>query len=282
MANSKRNPKHHRPYQTQEIALGQMIVNPRAQRELNSHRVAKLYAEFETDYFGEPVLSWRGGKYYILDGQHRVEAMKLWLGKGWEVCKIPCRIYQGLTEVDEADMFDRLNDVLTVSAFDKFKARVNAGREVETAVAKVVKDCQLVISRDKVPGAVGAVSTLVAVYKALRIIRDAFGDAGFESRLIDGIGHLCQRYGSAIEENLVIATLRTMRGGSKGLLGKADQIHRSTGNARAVCVAAAAVEVLNANRRGTKLPSWWKSEAAAESRPARGTSAAADARHAAH
>jgi Family of unknown function (DUF6551) len=291
MPNNKRSPTHHRPYQVQEIALGKLVINPRAQRVLMSHRVHALLANFDLDFFGEIVVSWRDGKYFILDGQHRVEAMKRWLGDGWEIQKIPCRVYQGLREADEADMFDRLNDCLTVSAFDKFKARVNAGREIESQVAKVVKSERLLISREKIPGAVGAVTTLVAVFKrgdgevlaqTLRIIRDAFGDAGFEARLIDGLGHFCQRYGAVIEENLVIAKLRVMRGGSKGLLGKAEQLHRATGNARAICVAAAAVDVLNAERGGTKLPSWWKAEAAAESRPVRNAPSAAQSRAAAH
>lgn len=248
-----------------------MTTSPRAQRELKKHRVDELVANFDLDVFGQPEVSWRDGKYFIIDGQHRIAALKVWLDKGWEIQKIECRVYQGLTEAEEADMFDRLNDVLIVSSFDKFKSRVTAGRETECAISAIIKTEGLVISRDKIPGAVHAVGTLVRVYnrssgevlaRSLRIIRDAYGDAGFEAGVIDGIGHLCQRYNGALDEQLAVQKLSETRGGVNGLLGKATILHKQTGNSRSQCVAAAAVDIINANRTpGTKrLPSWWKAQ----------------------
>jgi hypothetical protein len=266
---TKRSTAHHRPYRIQEVPVGKMCTSRRAQRDLNPHRVDELVADFDLDQFGQPVVSWRDGHYYIIDGQHRVDALKRWLGKGWEIQKIECRVYQGLNEAEEADMFDRLNNVLIVSSYDKFKIRVTAGREAELAIAKVVKEENLVISRDEIPGAVSAVGTLVRVFnrsdaevlaRALRIIRDAFGDTGFKAPVIDGIGHLCQRYNGALEEKYAIEKLSVTRGGVNGLLGKAAVLHQQTGNSRSQCIAAAAVDIINAHRTtGTKrLPSWWK------------------------
>jgi hypothetical protein len=273
---SKRSTSHHRPYRLQEIALGTMVTSPKTQRELKQHRVDELLANFDLDMFGHPAVSWRSGKHFIIDGQHRIEALKLWLGKGWEIQKIECRVYQGLSESEEADMFDRLNNVLIVSSFDKFRIRVTAGREAETAIDQIVKEEKLVISRDKIPGAIGAVGTLVRVYsrsdgevlaRSLRIIRDAFGDAGFESQVIDGIGHLCQRYNGALEEQVVVEKLAETRGGVKGLLGKATILHKQTGNSQSQCVAAAAVDIINSHKGGKKLPSWWKTSAHAANDP---------------
>jgi hypothetical protein len=271
MSNPKRSTTHHRAYRTQEVPVGKMITSRRVQRDLKLHRVDYLVANFDLDDFGQPVVSWRDGHYYIIDGQHRIEALKLWLGKGWEIQKIECRVYQGLTEAEEADMFDRLNDVLIVSSFDKFKVRVTAGREAESIIDKVVRSENLVISRDEIPGGVSCVGTLVRVFtrsdsnvlaRSLRIIRDAFGDPGFKSQVIDGIGHLCQRYNGALDEKVAIEKLAETRGGVNGLLGKATVLHKQTGNSRAQCVAAAAVEIINAHRvTGTKrLPSWWKAQ----------------------
>jgi hypothetical protein len=262
----RRSTTHHRPYQTQDVALGKMVVNPRAQRELKKHRVDYLVANFDLDDFGLPVVNWRDGSYYVIDGQHRVEALKEFLGTGWEIQKIPCRVYQGLSEQEEADMFDRLNDVLTVSAFDKFRNRVTAQRETETAIDSIIRAEKLTISRDKAPGAIGAVGTLVRVFKrsdgatlarSLRIIRDSFGDVGLESQIIDGIGHLCHRYNGTLDEKATIARLSSMRGGAAGLMGKATVLHKQTGNSLAQCIAAAAVDVINAQRGSKKLPSWW-------------------------
>lgn len=271
MSKRERSTSHHRPYRVQEVPLGKMATSRRCQRDLNQNRVDYLYANFELDDFGHPVVSWRDGFYFIIDGQHRVEALKLWLGKGWEIQKIECRVYQGLTEAEEADMFDRLNDVLQVAAFDKFKVRVAAGRPNEVAIDRIVKQEGLVISRDQIPGSVHAVGTLSRIFaradgdvlaRSLRIIRDAFGDTGFQATIIDGIGHLCQRYNGVLDEKAAIQKLSDTRGGVNGLLGKAVILRKQTGNSQAQCVAAAAVDIINSNRvTGTKrLPSWWKAQ----------------------
>ena len=49
-------------------------------------------------------------------------------------------------------------------------------------------------------------------------------------------------------------------GGVHGLLGKAENLRRATGNQKGHCVAAAAVEIVNAGRGGKKLPSWWRED----------------------
>lgn len=255
------------PGTIKRVPLGKMHSSPRTQREIKWHRVDHLVASMDLDQIGLPVLSERGGEFYIIDGQHRVEALKKWLGDGWEKQQIECRVYTGLSEAQEAEKFDRLNDVLAVSAFDKFRVRVVAGRTVETSIQSLVESEGLCISKEGVPGAIRAVGTLRRIYnrsdgatlsKALRIIRDAYGDAGFEARVIDGIGHLCQRYNGVLEEKAAIDRLSKAHGGVKGLLGKAEVLHKQTGNAKAHCVAAAAVDIINSRRGGKKLPSWWK------------------------
>lgn len=250
------------------IRLASIQVPPWAQRKLRPHRVDELVSQFALDDFGTPVVSERRGIFYVVDGQHRIEAIKRWLGDGWEDQRIECRVLRGLSERDEADTFDRLNDTLNVDAFDKFRIRVNAGREVETRIQHVVEREQLKISRDQVPGRIMAVGTLRRVFvrsneatlgKALRIIRDGYGDAGFESMVIDGIGHLVQRYNGLVDEKVAAKQLGGIHGGVKGLLNRASVIHERMGGPKAHSVAAAAVDAINAHQgRGKKLPSWWK------------------------
>lgn len=252
-----------------QVPLGKMKVSQLAQRELKEYRVNQLLAEFDLEQFGLPTVNYREGHYYIIDGQHRIEAMKRFLGEGFEIQHIDCRVYTGLTEVEEANMFDRLNDYLVVSTFDKFKVRVTAGRPIENSVKRVVESLGLSVSRHKASGSVGSVGTLVRIHqrsdpktleRTLRIVRDAFGDAGMESRVIDGIGYLCQRYNGALDDDRAIESLRGMRGGVGGLLSRAEVLRKQTGSGTPYCVAAAAVDTINAKRGGKKLPSWWKAE----------------------
>jgi ParB-like nuclease domain len=58
------------------VPLTQMRVNPLAQRDLNQARVSKLAAVFEPEKMDAPTVSHRGGWYYLIDGQHRIAALK--------------------------------------------------------------------------------------------------------------------------------------------------------------------------------------------------------------
>jgi hypothetical protein len=246
------------------VPLDRMRVNPLAQRGLNQARVNQLAASFDIEQMGAPVASHRGDWFYLVDGQHRVAALKLWLGR-WEDQQIQCWTYEGLSEAQEAELFLKQNDTLTVGAFSKFKVSVQAGRDTEADVDRIVRALGLRIARGS--GGISAVATLRRVYarggpavlsRALRIIRDAYGEAGLDGPVIDGISLLCQRYDGDLSEQRAIQRLSAAHGGVSGLVSRAGQLRQSTGSAPAQCVAAAAVEVINRGTGGRKLPGWWR------------------------
>lgn len=256
-----------REAKTQWVTLGLMRVSPVGQRRFRQAWADEILTNFALEELRKPTVSKRGGHYYIIDGQHRIAALKKWLGEGWESQQVECEVYDGLTEQEEADKFDLLNNVKVVNAFDRFRVRIAAGRPVETHINEIVKNERLVISAEKVPGRIMAVGALRNIYtragaetlaRSLRIIRDAYGDAGLEAAVIDGIGHLCQRYNGQLEEETAVSRLSTAHGGVSGLLAKAETLRKQTGQPKAHCVAAAAVDTINAKRGGKKLPSWWK------------------------
>lgn len=252
----------------QWVPIGLMRVSPLAQRELNRARVDKIASQFDPEQVGIPTVNKRGGSYFIIDGQHRVEAMR---EIGWGDQQIQCQVYDGLTEAEEAEKFLKLNDVLAVSAFARFKVGVQAGRERECDIDRIVRSQECVVTNDEIEGAIGAVGTLIRVYdqggpkvlaRTLRIVRDAYGTPGLISAVIDGIGLVCGRYNGDLEDQLAVAKLKNIHGGVTGLLGKAEQLRRQTGLTRSHSVAAAAVEIINSGRGGKKLPSWFREDAA--------------------
>lgn len=248
------------------IPLGKTKISTMGQRDFNPAWADFLAQNMDIEDLGNPELNERDEAFYVMDGQHRIAALKIWLGEGWEGQKIQCWVTVGLTEKQEAETFLRLNNTLHMNSFQKFKVAIRAGRLVELEIQRVVLSTGLCISKSKVMGAVKCVSALVNLYKksgpvnlgkTLRIIRDAYGDPGLGSHTIQGIGLLCHRYDGVLEEPRTISALGNAHGGVNGLLGMAEQIRQKTGNQKAHCVAAAAVEIIN-RKRGKKLPSWWK------------------------
>lgn len=234
-----------------------------AQREFRQARGDELVADFNLDAFGTISLSLRDGVYWIIDGQHRIYACR---EIGWGDQKLQCWVFEGLTEAEEAELFLSLNHQLNVTAMTKFNVSVTAKREAETEVHRVVEGLGLHVSSSSNDGNIGAVGTLLKVYhrsgstgleRTLRIIRDAYGSAGFESSVIDGLGMVVQRYGSEVDDTRLVERLSSAIGGVSGLVNKAEVLRRQTGSRKSYAVAAAAVELYNRGRGGRKIPDWF-------------------------
>lgn len=264
MADPTEGSRVQRDARLQWVPISKMRVSPVAQREINPGRVAKLAANFDLEQMGNPTVNERDGWFWIIDGQHRIEALKEIEFGAYDV---QCWTYVGLTEEEEAEKFLKLNDTLAVDVFYKFRAGVHAGRETECEINRVVLANGCVVSRDEIPGAIRAVGTLRRVHDragsvvlgtVLRVAHGAYGDSGLGASVIDGIGHLCSRYNGTLDEQTAVERLSKVAGGVNGLLGRAEDLRRRTGNTKGHCVAAAAVEIINRGK-GKKLPNWWKS-----------------------
>lgn len=254
------------------VPIGLMRYPTMAQRDrINQGRVNGIAANMDLERIGAPTVNKRGGLFYVLDGMHRTEGYKSWIGEGWEDQQLQCWTYDGLSEEEEAETFLKLNDTLTVTAFDKFRIGLNANRPDEVAIAAIVAKCGLTISQSRAEGTIGAVSALRRVYhreghtvleRSLGIIRDAYGTPGLESAVIDGMGLLCGRYNGELDTSAAVSRLASVTGGLAGLMNRAYMAKNQTGAPLNACVASAAVDLINRGRGGKKLPAWWKAEAA--------------------
>lgn len=251
------------------VPVAMMIVHPDAQRPYQAAHAEHLAANFDVEKLGYPVLNEVDGVYYIVDGQHRVEAVKL---IGWGDQQLHCQVFKDLTVEQMADLFLGKNDYRVVASLSRFRNAVTAGYERECDIDRIVRHHNCAVTYDKIDGAIGAVGTLIRIYdrsgpgilsRTIRIIRDAYGSSGFDSAVLDGIGLLCARYNvKDLEDQLIIAKLGNVHGGVKGLIGRAYLIREQMKVPLNQAVAAAAVEVINQGRGGKKLPSWFREDAA--------------------
>jgi hypothetical protein len=258
------------------VRLGDVMVNPLVQREFVPSKADHIAAEFDPESFGLPVVNMRGGKAWLIDGQHRAAALKIWLGEGWQDQHFEAEVYHDLTEAEEADAFLKRNDAMAVNAYNKFRIAVIAGREDEQTVAGIVLREGLTISRDKdQDGRIVAVGTLLRVYRraggsvlgrTLSIIRDAYGSSGLEASVIAGMSMVVHRYDNLDDEQMA-KRLGSAHGGVAGMLGKAERARKETGNPKHFCVAGAIVDTFNSmsaaskGGNGIKLMSWWRATA---------------------
>lgn len=236
-----------------------------SQRELRPAWAKEIAANLQIEKLGYPVLNHHGGWYWIIDGQHRIEAVKVFLGE-WEGQKLDCRVYKALAEHEEAELFLDLNKVKAVRLLDKYRTAITAGRHDEINVDAIVRKHGLRVSDDASDGSIGCVGTLLKVYRRgadcldrdLRITHESFGDSGLEADILEGIGMLVSRYNGQLDDDKAIRSLAGMRGGVNALRNRAARLRHETGSQKSHCVAAAAVEVINRGKGGKKLPTWWK------------------------
>lgn len=261
------------------VRLGDVQVNPVVQREFVPSKADAIAAEFDPEHFGTPVVNMRDGRAWMIDGQHRAAALKIWLGEGWQDQYFEAEIYDDLTEAQEADTFLARNNSMAVNAYNKFRIAVVAGHEDEQTVSGIVLREGLTISRDRnAEGRVMAVGTLLRIYRraggevlrrTLAIVRDAYGSAGLEAAVLAGVSMVVHRYDRLNDDELV-HRLQNAFGGVGGVLAKAERARKETGNPKHSCVAAAIVDTYNSMASdakggdGTKLLSWWKALAADE------------------
>lgn len=262
-----------RQAQIRTVKLGDIRVSPTGQRELNTTRVKKILDNLDMERLGTLTVSSRDGFYWLIDGQHRFNALKEYWGEGFEEWEIEAWCYFDLTEEQEAEKFLQHNEVLTVDAYARFKVGVAAGRPVENDIDRIVRSLDLKVARSQDHGAISAVSALVKTYtrygpiglvQTLWTIRESFGDRGFEAVVIDGVGLFRARYEGRIDPDRLVKKLSQTLGGVKGVLNRANLIREKTGQTVPQCVAAAITDIYNAGLRGTaSLGSWWKDARAA-------------------
>lgn len=140
----------------EELVLDQIVISS-YQRPINQRRVEKIAAAFNPAKLGVLVVNHReDGTYAILDGQHRLAAMR---AKGITVGTAV--VLEGMTLEDEADHFRRQGEnVAKLSSIDLFNAGLVAGDEVHRNIDQILTSHGFRAHRTSGPKQIMAIATL--------------------------------------------------------------------------------------------------------------------------
>ena len=111
-------------YRVMDLNTAQLEIPREAyQRALNPVRVQRIVKEFDERIANEPKVSYRGGHYYVFDGQHTIAARKL--RNNNKDLKIRCKVFFGMTAGEEALLFAQQTGA---------SARLSAGMRIRALV----------------------------------------------------------------------------------------------------------------------------------------------------
>jgi hypothetical protein len=253
-----------------------IIKDPDVQRELRKPWAREIAANFDPDRIRVIVVSLRAdGHYYVVDGQHRLEALKL-MEYGAQL--VDCAVFDRskMSEQDakreDARLFLELNRVLKQQPLEAFLKAVVAEDPTANAINRVVRQCDLFIANTGAQGSVACVGALQKVYAGsgtgrntpdvllatLETIVRAWGRAptNFNQGIIRGMAMVYMKYGKAIDRALFVKRLQLVQGGAVGVVHNARTLADIRHTDVSKCMASVLIDAYNKGRK-QKLDGWW-------------------------
>lgn len=184
-----------------------------AQRGLNRRRVERIKDNFDPYAIGRIQVAQVNGTFHIVDGQHRVEAVReLWGEKEM----VPCDVIPAHSPAEAAELFLKVNDERKpVQAIDRFRIAVVAGRPDEVEVNALLESLGYEVGFDSTDGTFAAVGAAMSVYRkhgadtlkdALLVIRATWGMTrdSVHSSLVQGYASLLASQGPHVDRKRLV------------------------------------------------------------------------------
>lgn len=152
------------------VPVNEIGIDMSYQRPLSQDKVKVIIAKFNEVAAGVLIVSLRDdGQVVVIDGQHRLEAMKK---RG--IARAECKVCQGLTVEQEAEIYIYCNTARKQpDSLDVFRARLVRQDPIAMAINDIVEKCGLHIqfhlyrSRGgrRLPNGIWAIQALEDIYK---------------------------------------------------------------------------------------------------------------------
>ena len=168
------NPGSIRTLSTSQLTSGLPYQRPVAQKDVD-----KIVREWNGREVTPVVVSFRDGKFNVVDGQHHIEAMRQKAG-GRDVI-VPCIIHTGMTYEQEAELYARLDrDKKRLTLRQYTKAVVEAGSDAKILeVKRLTEDVGFIWALGEPTGEPFEIAPIRALINAHRLL----GSEGFSRML---------------------------------------------------------------------------------------------------
>jgi len=248
------------------------LKSPEYQRPLRLVWAKRIAREFDPDKYWPLIISRRTDGDYVLDGQHRLYAVRDILN--WRDQNVPCEVYSGLTVDMEAKLFttQAANGRKPITPLEQLHADVIAGVPDAVGLTVTVKRAGLAMdwTAGAADGTIRAATALRRAYKTygpallletLALLRDTFGkDARvYQADMLNGMIAFLIRYKDHANYKRAEFERKIGRVGLDAVLQRSRQIAAgySGSTAGGSNHAGRAMLVLyNYDRRTYKLPEW--------------------------
>lgn len=226
------------------------------QSPVKEAQVKKIVRDFEPNKLHTIVVNRRdNGLFYVIDGQHRVEALKR-LG----ILSIEAAIHNGLTVEQEAEMYLGINDRPTKTPNSKGKSALRFNDPEAVEIDKTVSNVGLQIDYDKQNNTLGyihAYQALKTVNKkygpthleiVLTVIRKSFGaeSRNFQGFIIQGFSKFIETYNDEINLSELVNRLEVLQ--LDGLLTEINK-NKAGFSTKKECLPFTLADIYNKNRR---------------------------------
>lgn len=200
------------------LVASEIGVDMQYQRPLNMGHVRKIVREFNLKAFGVLLVSERAnGTYWIIDGQHRLAAVKA-LGRG--DMRLPCHVYRNLSVAEEAEIFHMQTQRKGIQPVDRFRAQLFSGDADAISINRIIQKHGLQVQQVTQRGALAAIATAENIYKRrgaqrlddiLGIVVAAWGDReeGIPGAAYAGLDAFLLRYADVYDQKRLIRVMRS-------------------------------------------------------------------------
>ena len=206
-------------FEYKELNTRDIRVDKDYQRNLDNTKVQKIVKNYDPRLVNPPKVSFRDGHYFVFDGQHTLAAL-IRRNKGRDL-PVKCKVYYGLTKIDEMELFIRQNgESSPVSVAEKFRALYKGG---DPEITNMVRACEYAgvvcdFTNSRARNKCVCYRTMYKYYKLLgtsrfvtmmTVIRETWNGDGesFSNEIISGYGELFLLYSDMLDIKRLIKKL---------------------------------------------------------------------------